>query len=129
MLAADEIKTAVSRYGSGRTAGFDLAPSHHVLTVAQHQAWLDLLQEVAGPPPLTVLDVGYGMGFLAMRMAEWGYTAFGSDLAEEILAVSDSKYLKKEGGSVWESLSPHFLYPSNDAVNPHISWPSSRPLV
>jgi hypothetical protein len=38
MLAADEIKTAVSCYWSGRTVGFDLAPSHHVLTVAQHQA-------------------------------------------------------------------------------------------
>ena len=42
MLTAQEIKTAVSRYWSGRAAGFDLAPSHNVLTEAQHQAWLDL---------------------------------------------------------------------------------------
>ena len=50
MLTAQEIKTAVSRYWSGRAAGFDLGPSHNVLKEAQHQAWLDLLREVAGPP-------------------------------------------------------------------------------
>ena len=53
MLTAHEIKTAVSRYWSGRAAGFDLAPSHNVLTEAQHQAWLDLLREVAGPSART----------------------------------------------------------------------------
>lgn len=91
MLTADEIKTAVSRYWSGRAAGFDLAPSHNVLTEAQHQAWLDLLREVAGPPPLNVLDVGCGTGFLAMRMAELGHTAVGIDLAAEMLAEAQRK--------------------------------------
>jgi ubiquinone/menaquinone biosynthesis C-methylase UbiE len=91
MLTAHEIKTAVSRYWSGRAAGFDLAPSHNVLTEAQHQAWLDLLREVAGPPPPTVLDVGCGTGFLAMRMAELGHTAVGIDLADEMLAAAQQK--------------------------------------
>jgi len=91
MFTAHEIKTAVSRYWSGRAAGFDLAPSHNVLTEAQHQAWLALLREVAGPPPLTVLDVGCGTGFLAMRMAELGHTAVGIDLAEEMLAAAQQK--------------------------------------
>src|SRR2546428_6476605 len=91
MLTTHEIKMAVSRYWSGRAAGFDLAPSHNVLTEAQHQAWLDLLREVAGPPPLTVLDVGCGTGFLAMRMAELGHTAVGIDLAEEMLTAAQQK--------------------------------------
>ena len=91
MLTTHEIKTAVSRYWSGRAAGFDLAPSHNVLTEAQHQAWLDLLREVAGPPPLTILDVGCGTGFLAMRMAELGHTAVGIDLAEDMLAAAQRK--------------------------------------
>jgi ubiquinone/menaquinone biosynthesis C-methylase UbiE len=91
MLTAHEIKTAVSRYWSGRAAGFDQAPSHNVLTEAQHQAWLDLLREVAGPPPLKVLDVGCGTGFLALRMAELGHTAVGIDLAEEMLAAAQQK--------------------------------------
>src|SRR4029453_14017400 len=104
MLNAHEIKTAVSRYWSGRAAGFDLAPSHNVLTEAQHQAWLDLLRGVGGPPPppvlgaggggpppLAVLDVGCGTGFLAMRMAELGHTAVGIDLAEEMLVAAQRK--------------------------------------
>jgi ubiquinone/menaquinone biosynthesis C-methylase UbiE len=91
MLTTQDIKTAVSRYWSGRAAGFDLGPSHGVLTEAQHQAWLALLREVAGPAPLTILDVGCGTGFLAMRMAELGHTAVGIDLAEEMLAAAQRK--------------------------------------
>jgi ubiquinone/menaquinone biosynthesis C-methylase UbiE len=91
MLTAQDIKTAVSRYWSGRAAGFDLGPSHGVLTEAQHQAWLNLLREVAGPVPLTVLDVGCGTGFLAFRMAELGHKAVGIDLSEEMLAAAQRK--------------------------------------
>jgi ubiquinone/menaquinone biosynthesis C-methylase UbiE len=91
MLSVQDIKTAVSRYWSGRAAEFDLRPSHNVLTEAQHQAWLALLREMTGPPPLRVLDVGCGTGFLALRMAELGHTAVGIDLAEEMLAAAQRK--------------------------------------
>jgi ubiquinone/menaquinone biosynthesis C-methylase UbiE len=91
MLTTQDIKTAVSRYWSGRAAEFDRGPSHGVLTQTQHQAWLDLLREVAGPPPLKVLDVGCGTGFLALRMAELGHTAVGIDLSEEMLAEARRK--------------------------------------
>src|SRR5687767_10865979 len=91
MLSVHDIKTEVSRYWSGRAAEFDLGPSHGVLNEAQHQAWLALLREVAGHPPLTILDVGCGTGFLALRMAELGHTAVGIDLSEEMLAVAQRK--------------------------------------
>ena len=91
MLTTQDIKTVVSHYWSGRAAEFDRGPSHGVLTQAQHQAWLDLLREVAGPPPLKVLDVGCGTGFLALRMAELGHTAVGIDLSEEMLAEARRK--------------------------------------
>jgi len=91
MLTPQDIKTAVSRYWSGRAAGFDQGPSHGVHNEVQHRAWLDLLQEVAGPPPLKVLDVGCGTGFLAMRMAELGHVAVGIDLSEEMLAEAQRK--------------------------------------
>jgi ubiquinone/menaquinone biosynthesis C-methylase UbiE len=91
MLSAQDIKTAVSHYWSGRAAGFDQGASHGVLNEAQHQAWLALLREVAGPPPLTVLDEGCGTGFLALRMAELGHTAVGIDLSEEMLAAAQRK--------------------------------------
>jgi ubiquinone/menaquinone biosynthesis C-methylase UbiE len=91
MLSAQDIKTTVSRYWSGRAAEFDLGPSHGVLNEAQHQAWLDLLREAAGPPPLRVLDVGCGTGFLALRMAELGHTAVGIDLSEGMLTAAQRK--------------------------------------
>jgi ubiquinone/menaquinone biosynthesis C-methylase UbiE len=91
MLTAEDIKTAVSRYWSGRAAGFDQGASHGVLNETQHQAWLHLLREIAGPPPLTVLDVGCGTGFLALRMAELGHTATGIDLSDEMLAAARRK--------------------------------------
>jgi ubiquinone/menaquinone biosynthesis C-methylase UbiE len=91
MLTTQDIKAAVSRYWSGRAAEFDRGPSHGVLNQAQHQAWLDLLREVAGPPPLKALDVGCGTGFLALRMAELGHRAVGIDLSEEMLAEARRK--------------------------------------
>ncbi len=91
MLTAQDVKAAVSRYWSGRAAGFDQGASHGVLNEAQHQAWLQLLREVVGPPPLTVLDMGCGTGFLALRMAELGHTAVGIDLSEEMLALARRK--------------------------------------
>jgi 2-polyprenyl-3-methyl-5-hydroxy-6-metoxy-1,4-benzoquinol methylase len=91
MLTTQDIKTAVSRYWSGRAAEFDQGASHGVHNEVQHQAWLGLLREVAGPPPLKVLDVGCGTGFLAMRMAELGHTAVGVDLSEDMLAEARRK--------------------------------------
>jgi ubiquinone/menaquinone biosynthesis C-methylase UbiE len=91
MLTTQDIKTAVCRYWSGRAAEFDQGASHGVHNEVQHHAWLDLLREVAGPPPLKVLDVGCGTGFLAMRMAELGHTAVGVDLSEDMLAEARRK--------------------------------------
>jgi SAM-dependent methyltransferase len=91
MPTAHDIKIIVSRYWGGRAAGFDLGASHGILNETQHQAWLALLRQVAGPAPLKVLDVGCGTGFLAMRMAELGHTAVGIDLSVEMLAEAQRK--------------------------------------
>src|SRR5262245_18773277 len=91
MLTTEDVKTAVSRYWGGRAAEFDQGASHGVHNEVQHRAWLDLLREVAGPPPLKALDVGCGTGILAIRMAELGYTAVGVDLSEQMLAEARRK--------------------------------------
>ena len=131
MLTTQDIKTAVSRYWSGRAAGFDLQPSHAALNEAQHQAWLNLLREVAGPPPLTVLDVGCGTGFLAMRMAELGHTAVGIDLAEEMLAIAQSKAAGtglpvtfRRGDA---EAPPHDGAPYDVILERHVIWTLPRP--
>jgi ubiquinone/menaquinone biosynthesis C-methylase UbiE len=131
MLTTQDIKTAVSRYWSGRAAGFDLQPSHAALNEAQHQAWLDLLREVAGPPPLTVLDVGCGTGFLAMRMAELGHTAVGIDLAEDMLAIAQRKAADtglpvtfRRGDA---EAPPHDGAPYDVILERHVIWTLPQP--
>ncbi|MGH8068057.1 MAG: class I SAM-dependent methyltransferase [Candidatus Entotheonellia bacterium] len=131
MLTAQDIKTAVSRYWSGRAAEFDLGPSHSVLNAAQHQAWLDLLREVAGPPPLRVLDVGCGTGFLALRMAELGHTAVGIDLSEEMLAAAQRK---AEGVGLPVTFRhgdaeapPHDGAPYDVVLERHVIWTLPQP--
>jgi ubiquinone/menaquinone biosynthesis C-methylase UbiE len=131
MLSAQDIKTAVSRYWSGRAAEFDLRPSHNVLNEAQHQAWLTLLRQVAGPPPLTVLDVGCGTGFLAMRMAELGHMAVGIDLAVEMLAAAQRK---AEGSGLAVSFRhgdaeapPRDGAPYDVIVERHVIWTLPQP--
>jgi ubiquinone/menaquinone biosynthesis C-methylase UbiE len=131
MLTAQEIKAAVSRYWSGRAEGFDLGPSHGVLNEAQHQAWLTLLREVAGPPPLTVLDVGCGTGFLALRMAELGHTAVGIDLSEGMLAAAQRKAEDARLPVTFRlgdaEAPPHDGAPYDVIIERHVIWTLPRP--
>jgi ubiquinone/menaquinone biosynthesis C-methylase UbiE len=131
MLSTQDIKTAVSRYWSGRAAGFDQGPSHGVLNEAQHQAWLALLREIAGPAALTILDVGCGTGFLAMRMAELGHIAVGIDLSEEMLAAAQLK-AESSGLSVTFRLGDAEAPPQDGApydviLERHVIWTLPQP--
>ena len=131
MRNAHDIKTAVSRYWSGRAAGFDQGPSHGVLNEAQLQAWHALLREVAGPPPLSVLHVGCGTGFLALRMAELGHKAVGIDLAEEMLAIAQRK-VEEVGLPVTFRLGdaetpPQDGAPDHVILERHVIWTLPQP--
>jgi len=131
MLTPQDIKTAVSHYWSGRAAGFDLQPSHAALNEAQRQAWLDLLRAVVGPPPLTVLDVGCGTGFLAMCMAALGHTAVGIDLAEDMLAIAQGKAAGTGLPVTFQrgdaEAPPHDGAPYDVILERHVLWTLPQP--
>jgi len=133
MLSAQDIKAAVSHYWSGRAAEFDLRPSHNVLSEGQHQAWLDLLRDVAGPPPLRVLDVGCGTGFLALRMAELGHTAVGIDLSDEMLATARRKIADTGLPVTFErgdaEAPPETGAPYDVILERHVIWTLPQPRV
>jgi ubiquinone/menaquinone biosynthesis C-methylase UbiE len=131
MPTAHDIKTIVSRYWGGRAAGFDRGASHGILNETQHHAWLTLLRQVAGPPPLRVLDVGCGTGFLAMRMAELGHTAVGIDLSEAMLAEAQRK-AASSGLAVTFRLGDAEAPPTDGApydviVERHVIWTLPQP--
>jgi ubiquinone/menaquinone biosynthesis C-methylase UbiE len=86
-----EINTAIQHHWDNRAAKFDDDPCHGLLSSAQREAWIEILGRLAGPTPLSVLDVGCGTGFLALLFAELGHSVTGIDLAPGMLNVARQK--------------------------------------
>ena len=86
-----EISTAIEHHWNNRAAKFDDDPCHGLHSSAQREAWIEILGRLAGPTPLSVLDVGCGTGFLALLFAELGHSVTGIDLAPGMLNVARQK--------------------------------------
>jgi ubiquinone/menaquinone biosynthesis C-methylase UbiE len=86
-----EITTAIQHHWDNRAAKFDDDPCHGLHSSAQREAWTEILRQLAGPTPLSVLDVGCGTGFLALLFAELGHSVTGVDLAPGMLNVARQK--------------------------------------
>jgi ubiquinone/menaquinone biosynthesis C-methylase UbiE len=86
-----EINTAIQHHWKFCAATFDDDPGHGQHASAQREAWIGILGRLAGPTPLSVLDVDYGTGFLALLFAELGHSLTGSDLAPGMLNVARQK--------------------------------------
>jgi len=86
-----EINTAIQHHWDNRAAKFDDDPCHGLHSSAQREAWIEILDRLVGPTPLSVLDVGCGTGFLALLFAELGHSVTGIDLAPGMLNVARQK--------------------------------------
>jgi ubiquinone/menaquinone biosynthesis C-methylase UbiE len=86
-----EIHTAIQHHWDNRAAKFDDDPGHGLHSSAQREAWIEILGRLAGPTPLSVIDVGCGTGFLALLFAELGHSVTGIDLAPGMLNVARQK--------------------------------------
>jgi ubiquinone/menaquinone biosynthesis C-methylase UbiE len=86
-----EINTAIQHHWDNRAARFDDDPCHGLHSAAQREAWIEILRRLAGPTPLSILDVGCGTGFLALLFAELGHSVTGIDLAPRMLNVARQK--------------------------------------
>lgn len=93
--AADaDLKQRIATYWTWRSQGFERAQG--VRTAAQKRAWLDFLRDAAGAPPLAVLDVGTGTGFLALLLAELGHGCKAIDLAPGM--IEQARELARQRG-------------------------------
>ena len=66
------------------------AGTMEVRNAAEHQAWLESLRPFLPlpPPPVDVLDVGTGQGFLALLLADLGHRVIGVDTAPGMLEAA-----------------------------------------
>jgi len=86
-----EISTVIQHHWNNRAATFDDDSCHGLQSSDQREAWIEVLGRLAGPTPLSVLDVGCGTGFLALLFAELGHSVTGIDLAPAMLNVARQK--------------------------------------
>jgi ubiquinone/menaquinone biosynthesis C-methylase UbiE len=87
----NEVSTAIQHHWNNRAAKFDDDPWHGLHSSAQREAWIEIVDRLAGPTALSVLDVGCGTGFLALLFAELGHLVTGIDLAPAMLNVARQK--------------------------------------
>lgn len=81
----------ITRYWDARPGSYDTEAYHGLGDDREKAAWLRALADLIGQPPLDVLDVGTGTGFLALLLAEAGHRARGIDLSTAMLAEAQRK--------------------------------------
>jgi ubiquinone/menaquinone biosynthesis C-methylase UbiE len=128
-----EINTAIQHHWDNRAAKFDDDPCHGLHSPAQRQAWIEILRRLAGPTPISVLDVGCGTGFLALLFAELGHSVTGIDLAPGMLNLARQKAeqlhlnvrLRVENGAVIQD--PDATY--DLVIARHVIWVLPDPTL
>jgi ubiquinone/menaquinone biosynthesis C-methylase UbiE len=112
-------------------ATYDETPRHGIADPREEAAWKEALRSLLPPPPLDVLDVGCGTGFLSLLLAGLGYCVRGVDLAEEMLARARDA-ARARGLDVTFEIGDAIDPPGSDAsvdaiVNRHLFWTLTDP--
>lgn len=84
-------KALVASHWNGRAATYDEESHHGIHTDEQRERWLGILDDWTSEPPLSVLDVGCGTGFLSGLLAALGHDVCGLDVAPAMLETAQEK--------------------------------------
>jgi|DewCreStandDraft_1066081.scaffolds.fasta_scaffold00312_9 ubiquinone/menaquinone biosynthesis C-methylase UbiE len=128
----DQIKHRIREAWERGATSYDEQYGHGLRSTDEHDAWSLLLRRLLPPePPLQVLDVGTGTGFLAILLAELGHTVTGIDISESMLRVAHEKATRLGITVDFRESDAHAL-PFPDAsfdavVSRHLLWTLLEP--
>jgi ubiquinone/menaquinone biosynthesis C-methylase UbiE len=119
-----QYQSQITTYWNGRSDGYDSHPNHGFRGDREKEAWLATLGDLLPPPPLEILDVGTGTGFLALLLAELGHRVIGIDLAQDMLNIARSKASTGDlSFEIGDASNPAFRPASFDAITSrHLLW-------
>jgi SAM-dependent methyltransferase len=81
----DEIFDEIRTFWDADAPTYDNSRGHHPTNPAVMAAWASALEHLLGPPPVRVLDVGAGTGFLSLVAARLGHRVTSLDISTEML--------------------------------------------
>lgn len=127
----DALKEAITKYWNLRSDSYGDVWGPEGVDPQEGDAWREELRGLLPPPPLHVLDVGAGTGFLSILMAQLGHRVTATDLAEEMLRVARDAGQRLGLSIVFakgDAHQPDFPDGSFDLVaNRHLLWTLREP--
>jgi SAM-dependent methyltransferase len=129
MSQPTELQQQINQYWNaiaenGRAASLDGRPVKAIRS-AERDVWLEALKPLLPAPPLDVLDVGTGTGYLAFLLADLGHRVTGIDLAEGMLEGGRQLARERDAAGL---PGPAPIFRVGDAMDPPLP-PSSVDVV
>jgi ubiquinone/menaquinone biosynthesis C-methylase UbiE len=129
--SADDLQASITSYWNLRSPSYDVEPGHNASEGLEMDAWVADVGSLLPPPPLEILDVGAGTGFVSTLLARLGYRVTGLDPSQGMLSAARARgaglasppaYIEGDGHA------PPFPPESFDAVtNRHVLWTLRNP--
>jgi SAM-dependent methyltransferase len=90
-MAGAEIADEIRQFWDDDAAVYDRSESHCPQRPQEQAAWAGTLRRLLPEPPVRVLDVGAGTGFLSLLLAGQGYQVTAVDLSSRMLSALRAK--------------------------------------
>jgi ubiquinone/menaquinone biosynthesis C-methylase UbiE len=132
LQSEDHLKQEINQIWNEGAEGYDKQYAHGLHTSEEKQAWLEALDKIVGPGPLSIADVGSGTGFLALLLAELGHRVQAFDLSEGMLEQGRQKAARQKlqvefkAGDAEKVPLPHGAV--DLTINRHVLWTLPRPV-
>lgn len=127
----DGLQEVITRYWNLRGDSYGDVWGTQGVDQREGNAWKADLERLLPAPPLRVLDVGAGTGFLSILMALLGHQVTGIDTAEEMLHIAGEANRRLGLSIVFatgDAHHPDFAESSFDlVVNRHLLWTLQDP--